>query len=249
MKKLAAMQPYFFPYLGYFQLAHAVDEFVFLDDVTYIKRGYINRNSILLNGQPHRFSVPVRDVSQFRAICDHYYAEAPRKFLDLLRHAYHHAPWFRPVFDLAAGVFARFDESVAVVNAESVAVCFRYLGLDKSFDFSSRLDPGRTAAGDARLIQLCKNRGASVYLNAPGGRALYDPRRFVANGLKLGFIEPSLPEYPQKAPAFVPGLSILDVLMWNSPEQVLDMLGQGSVDYPAPQSEWSREDADRDPPG
>jgi hypothetical protein len=232
VKKLAVMQPYLFPYLGYFQLVHAVDEFIFLNDVTFIKGGYINRNSILVNGRAHRFALPVRDISSYRPICEHYYLDASQEFLELLRHAYRRAPRFQLVYDLVRGVLAGVDQSVAALNAESVMACFRYLGVEKSFEFSSRLDPEPSLAGADRVIDLCVNRRASAYVNAAGGRALYDPQRFAANGLSLGFIESRFPEYRQKAPGFVPGLSMIDVLMWNSPEEVVDMLRHCSVDYP-----------------
>ena len=227
------MQPYFFPYLGYFQLVHAVDEFVFLDDVTFIKRGYINRNSLLLNGQVHRFTIPVQNISQFRPISGHYYLDSNNRFLDLLYHGYHRAPYFQVIFELVSNVLSCTDCSVAAVNAKSVMATCRYLHAERSFHFSSLLDPKSARKGDDRLIHLCAHREASTYINAAGGRALYDARRFEANGVSLGFIESRFPAYRQKANGFVPGLSIIDALMWNSPEQVVEMLRHYSVEYPA----------------
>jgi hypothetical protein len=232
VKKLAVMQPYFFPYIGYFQLVHAVDEFVFLDDVSFIKGGYINRNSILLNGRAYRFTIPVQDVSSFRTIREHRYVDSLQKFQELLRHAYRRAPQFEAVSALIAELLAASDRSVAAINAASVEATFKYLGIDKPFFYSSTLDPDPELTGEARVIGLCENRHASVYINAAGGRALYDPARFAARGVALGFIEPRFPEYRQNASSFVAGLSMIDVLMWNSPEQVADMLGHYSVDCP-----------------
>jgi hypothetical protein len=226
------MQPYFFPYLGYFQLAHMVDEFIFLDDVTFIKGGHINRNSILLLGKTHRFAMPVKDISSFRSIRDHHYLGTPQKFLDLLRHAYSKAPQFDAIYALVCGVFSNADSSVASVNGLSVTAVFDYLGLNKIFQWSSAIDPNSSLKSEDRVIQLCRQRQAAIYINAAGGRALYDPVRFKNHGLSLGFIQSNFAEYQQKAAEFVAGLSIIDVLMWNSRERVVEMLADCSVDYP-----------------
>lgn len=230
MTKLAVMQPYFFPYLGYFQLVHAVDDFVFLDDVTFIKGGYINRNSLLLDGKPHRFAVPVRDISSFRRINDHVYLDSCGKFVDLVRHAYGQAPFFQPVFSLVREVLEAANRSVAAVNAETVTACFRYLGLERSFATSSRMDPEPTRMGADRVIHLCQLCGATTYINAAGGRALYEPAQFARQGIQLGFIESKFRPYRQKSQGFVPGLSMIDVLMWNSPQAVIELLQDYSVD-------------------
>lgn len=234
MKKIAVMQPYLFPYLGYFQLAHAVDDFVFLDDVTFIKGGYINRNNILLNGEPHRFALPVHDISSFRTIHEHRYIGPATKFFDLLRHAYRKAPQFDAVYPLVQEVLGNAEDPVSQVNARSVRMTLDYLGVRRSFGFSSAIDPLPGQGGEERVVRLCEHRRAAVYINASGGRALYDAGRFRDQGLSLGFIEPRFTEYRQKAERFVPGLSVIDALMWNAPQDVAAMLANYSVDFPAP---------------
>lgn len=232
------MQPYLFPYLGYYQLVNAVDEFVFLDDVNFIKRGYVNRNSILMDGKTYRFTLPVEDVSQFRTIRDHrYMPDAGRKLLQQLRHAYSKAPYFTQVLGLVEGVLATEDLSVASLNARSVTDVFRYLHIERPFFFSSELDPGRAQSGEDRLIGLCEHRQTSIYINAAGGKALYDPACFAQHGLKLGFIQPHFAEYPQNSSGFVAGLSIIDVLMWNAPDHVASLLNDVKIEFPSPQ--WS----------
>lgn len=229
------MQPYLFPYLGYYQLVKAVDEFVFLDDVNFIKRGYVNRNSILMDGKAYRFTLAVEDISQFRTIQDHrYMPNMGRKLLQQLHHAYFKAPYYTAVRGLVEGVVASEDLSVAAVNARSIIDVFRYLNIERSFFSSSELDPSRADSGADRLICLCEHRRSSIYINASGGKALYDPARFAQHGLKLGFIQPHFAEYPQKSPAFVAGLSIIDVLMWNAPGQVAKMLDDVTIEFPTP---------------
>lgn len=235
MKKLAVMQPYCFPYLGYFQLACAADEFVFLDDVNFIKGGYINRNNILADGQAHRFALPVHDISSFRSIRDHRYLDTPRKFMDLLRHAYRRAPFFDEVQALVSRVLASPDRSVATINSLSVMATLDYVGVQRRFVASSDIDPDPRVGGEQRVIRLCEHRQASIYVNAAGGRELYDPAHFETKGIVLGFIQPRFPQYRQSVSAFVPGLSIIDVLMWNAPGQVADMLKDYSIDYPTPE--------------
>lgn len=233
MKKLAVMQPYIFPYLGYFQLIHAVDEFIFLDDANFIKGGYINRNSLLLDGRAHRFALPVQDISSFRTIRDHQYAEVSRKFFELLEHAYRKAPFFDDIYTLIFGVLSSPNRSVAAVNRLSIETTMEYLGLRRVLNESSSLDSTPTSKGLMRVINVCKQQGASIYINAPGGRSLYDPLHFKSQGLSLGFVEPHFSQYSQKTSTFVAGLSIIDLLMWNSPEEVTAMLRDYSVEFPS----------------
>lgn len=228
------MQPYLFPYIGYYQLVNAVDDFVFLDDVNFIKRGYINRNSILLSGKEYRFSLPVQHISQFRTIRDHKYVpDSGVKLLDQLHQAYSKAPYFRQVQSLVKGILASEDLSVASLNARSITDVFQYLGIERSYFFSSEMDPGRAQSGQERIIGLCKCRHTSIYINAIGGKALYDPIFFAQHGLKLGFICPHFSEYLHKSAAFVAGLSMIDVLMWNAPSQVSSLLDEMVIEFPS----------------
>ncbi len=228
------MQPYLFPYVGYFQLAYAVDDFVFLDDATFIKGGYINRNSILLSGEPHRFALPVRDISSFRSIREHHYLGPASRFLDLLRHAYRKAPQFEAVYHLVEDVLGGGCTAVSEVNARSVRMTLDYLGVQRTFGFSSTIDPQPCLTGEDRVLALCAHRRATVYINASGGRQLYDAGRFRAHGILLGFIEPRFSEYRQHASRFVAGLSVIDALMWNRPADVAAMLTNCSVDFLVP---------------
>lgn len=97
------MQPYLFPYLGYFQLIQAVDKFILLDDVNFIKRGWVNRNRILVNGKDHLFSLPLQRASQFKKINDLKLADYPgwrNRFFKTLTHAYRQASQYEPVMKM-----------------------------------------------------------------------------------------------------------------------------------------------------
>lgn len=217
------MQPYLFPYLGYYQLAASVDHFVFLDDVAYIKKGFINRNRILLGGQPYAFSIAVERASQNRRIDEHRFTGTFETFLAQLRHAYHRAPFFREVFALVESVCRAPELNVAVKNATSVRAVFDYLELPLASQFASML-PSTAARGEQRILDLCRYFGANTYHNAAGGQALYDSQRFAGQGVCLRFLRNRFAEYEQGIGIFVPGLSIIDVLMHNERERAREML-------------------------
>ena len=220
---IAVMQPYLFPYLGYFQLARSVDHFVFLDDVAYIKKGFINRNRILLGGQPFTFSIAVERASQNRKIDEHRFSGAFDTFFQQLRHAYHRAPFFHEVLALVEAVGRTPERNVARKNAAAVRAVFDYLQLPFSSQFASSL-PRTGARGEQRILDLCQYLGADTYHNAVGGQMLYDNRRFASQGVRLRFLCNRFAAYEQGVGVFVPGLSIIDVLMHNERERVCEML-------------------------
>lgn len=228
MKSVAVMQPYFFPYLGYYQLAHAVDTFIFMSDANFITRGYVNRNSILLNKVPHRFTLPVIDASQNREIREHFYAPNRTAFLALLKQAYKNSPYFEDVQGLVQNCLQH--DNVAAANANSVKDVFAYLGIKKGWDESCAITSKAGLKGESWIHELCSRTSATVYVNAPGGRDLYDSESFAQRGISLLFLEPNLPAYEQRTDQFHAGLSMIDVLMWNSPDRVLEMISSYTVD-------------------
>jgi len=222
--KLAVMQPYLFPYLGYFQLIHAVDLFVIYDDVAFIKQGYINRNSILSRGQPLRFTLPVPGASSNRKICELHYAEDAGKLLKTVAQSYARAPHVDRVLPIITEVLESRSRGIAELCLLSYRRIFDYLGLSPDFVISSTLDYDRSLPAEQRLIHLCRKFGADIYINAAGGAALYSRRAFADEGITLGFLQPDLEPYPQPATPFVPGLSIIDVLMNVPPDRVRALL-------------------------
>lgn len=214
--RVAVMQPYLFPYLGYYQLARAVDAFVFLDDASFIKQGWIHRNQVLLAGRPHRFTAPVKDASSFRPIHAHQYLPAWDSLRGLLHSAYRRAPQWRAIQPLLDDVLGDPDENVARKNARSVTRVFEYLDAPAPrWSTASALDPAHAQSGQDRVITLARACGAATYVNSPGGRALYAPADFAAAGMALRFVRTTDVSYAQvgaRDGAFVAGLSMLDVL-------------------------------------
>lgn len=222
--KLALMQPYLFPYLGYFQLVAAVDRFVFYDDVNYIKNGWINRNRVCDDdGTPRWLTVPLRDASPFEPIATVRTQPAAawrRKLLESLRHRYRRAPHYAAVAALVEDVFAGDDPLIADLARASVVRCAEYIGLQTAFVASSNGYGNSAMKGSERVLDICRRESAGEYWNLPGGRTLYDTAAFAGQGIGLRFVEPRLPAYAQGRHDFVAGLSIIDVLMHNAPEAV-----------------------------
>lgn len=229
---LAVMQPYFFPYLGYYQLVAAAELFVFYDDVNYIKNGWVNRNRLLLSGKVSYVTVPLAGASSFRKIYEVEIQSAAswrRKMLTSIRQSYAKAPEFEMVMPLIEGVIAAESKTIADVARRSVTVVAAYLGLETHFIETSRGFANGDLQGQARVIDICARTGAGKYLNLPGGRALYGGLAFAAAGIELCFLEPALPPYYQAHQPFEPGLSIIDVLMWNDVATVRDMISAAKV--------------------
>ncbi|MDX9746405.1 MAG: WbqC family protein [Syntrophales bacterium] len=226
--KIGIMQPYLFPYIGYFQLVNAVDRFVFYDDVNYINRGWINRNTILINGESRYFSMPLVKASQNKLINEteiDAQARGCKKIIKTIEMTYKKAPYFMETFDIVHGVLGKQYGSIAEMAMESVKQCARYLEMNTELYKSSEHFPETKGLEKAKRLQaICKRLDADVYINAIGGQELYSKEDFARQAIELYFIK-SLPiEYKQFSNEFVPWLSIIDVLMFNSIEQVKNML-------------------------
>ncbi len=218
-KRIAVMQPYVFPYLGYFHLIDASSLFVFYDDVHYIKGGWINRNRILMNGSDCLFTVPLSNASPNSLINETRLAVDDRwreKFRRTLTQAYQKAPYFSQVMPLVTSVFAESHCSVSDLAIRSMVQVCDYLGITFNYTRSSDCSPESKGMDKAdRLIEIVKAHGYKRYVNAAGGDKLYAKEYFESKGVELGFIE-SLPvEYRQHSNKFVPWLSIIDVMMFN----------------------------------
>lgn len=223
MKTVVVMQPYFFPYLGYFQLVAASSVFVFLDDVTFIKRGWINRNSFLVKNRAHLFSVPLQAPSIHRQIAATLVTEDPHwqsQLLRLLENSYARAPYRDSVLGLVRQILSTSQQSIGDLAAASVRAVCAHVGLSTTWQTSSEGHPSQGLTGAERIIDICRTLQATRYVNAPGGKELYDPAEFARAGIELRFLRPTLRAYAQTGGAFVGGLSIIDVLMFNPPEQV-----------------------------
>jgi WbqC-like protein family len=227
--KIAIMQPYIFPYIGYFQLINAVDKFIFYDDVGFIKQGWINKNNILLNKNKHTFTIPVQNISSFTNIKNTFISEKPThwntKLSETIKQAYKKAPYYDAVFPMVDEILRGcVNQSVGDVAAESIDSVLQYIGLKKTLVHSFERYHNTHLKLAERVVDICHQEKADTYINAIGGQAFYTKEFFKEHDINLNFIKPNLTIYPQNTPEFVAGLSILDVMMYNEPAQVKVML-------------------------
>ncbi|HEU0283312.1 MAG TPA: WbqC family protein [Gallionella sp.] len=229
MRTVAIMQPYFLPYIGYFQLMAAVERFVVFDDVNYINRGWINRNRLLLNGQAHTFTVPLRGASQNKLICDIELADDDDwrdKLLRTVRQAYVKAPCYADVSVLMERIIRHPVRRLDEFLLNSLREIAGYLELPTEIVGSSRTYGNAQLRGQERILDICRQEGAQRYINAIGGEALYERARFNEQGVELKFLRSRPLSYAQGGSEFVPWLSILDVLMFNPRPEARRLLGE-----------------------
>lgn len=228
------MQPYLFPYLGYFQLISAVDKFIFLDDVNYINKGWVNRNRIKINGNPEYFTVPLSQASQSKKINTIKIAADAKwrnKVRQTMHHAYRRAPHFESAFQIFDEVINSDEELISNISKKSIRRVADYLSINTKFINSSSPYENTELTGAARILDICRTEQADIYLNLPGGRHLYDAHEFSAQQIRLCFINPVLPCFEQGIGEFLPGLSIIDLLMHNAVPTIQCMLKLATFEY------------------
>lgn len=223
------MQPYFLPYIGYFQLINAVDRFVIYDDVNFIKKGWINRNNILVNGNASLITVPLKEASQNKLIKEIQTSEEDNwrdKFLKTIGLSYKKAPFFPEVFGLFKKNIQSQEQSITGLNLSFFEAICDYLKMPVDFVQSSSVYNNTHLKGQDRILDICLREYASDYINPIGGMELYSKDKFRDKNIKLHFINSLNIEYKQFNNHFVPWLSILDVLMFNPVEEVKKLLNE-----------------------
>lgn len=225
--KIGIMQPYFVPYIGYFQLLNAVDKYVIYDDVHFIKGGWINRNRILINGQPSYFNVPLKGASPNKLINEVEVNNEEvliQKNLRMLEGAYKKAPYFEDVYKLMEDILKCGKNNLAEYLTYSIKKICEYLDINTELIISSQMNKDNSLKGKEKVVAVCHELGGTIYYNAIGGQELYSYEYFKENNLELNFVKTNTIEYKQYNNEFVPSLSIIDVMMFNSKEEIKEML-------------------------
>lgn len=222
--KIAVMQPYFFPYIGYWQLINSVDIFIIYDDVNFIKRGYINRNNILINNVKHLFTLALIKSSQNKKINEILIGENNKKILRTIEQSYLKAPFFHDIFPIIEDIFSNKEKDLSKFLGNSLQIFSKYLDINTKFEYSSMIENDKSLQAQDRLIEISKILNATDYINAIGGEQLYDKNAFSDAGINLSFIQTELINYKQFNNKFIPNLSIIDVMMFNSKEDIKEML-------------------------
>ena len=208
------MQPYLFPYLGYFQLIQAVDAFVVYDNVNYIRKGWINRNFILANGKSQLVTLPLSGASRNKLI-NQIQIREHSKLLKTIRYNYRKAPNFAYVYPLVEAILTTPERNLSLFLESQLRQICSLLELSPLWYVSSHLKENQKFRGQAKIVSICKELGATHYINLPGGRGYYETETFVSSGLRLSFLEPRNVIYKQFGKSFIPNLSIIDILMFN----------------------------------
>lgn len=223
--KLGIMQPYFMPYIGYFQLMKAVDKYVVYDDVNYIKGGWVNRNHILINGEKKMFTVTLRKASPNKFFNEIVIGDDFKKLMKTLQMNYSRAINFDQTMVLMERIISFPNKQLAVFIANSFREILSYLSVETEILMSSEIPKDNSLRGKDKIIQICEILGADTYYNAVGGKNLYDQEEFREHGITLNFVD-SLPQvYSQlHTREFVSGLSMVDVLMNNTKDEVNRLL-------------------------
>lgn len=230
------MQPYFCAYIGYYQLIAAADVFVIYDNIKYTRRGWFNRNKILLNGREHLFTIPLRSGSdklsvREREIADQVINER-RKILARIRAGYAQAPYFNELYPFIESLFLCEERNLFAFIHHSVEALCALLDIQTPIVVSSTLPIDHHLKAEAKVLAICQQLDAGMYVNAIGGKVLYNKEVFCRLGVDLKFLATRTIEYPQLNGPFIPSLSIIDVLMFNGTERTKELLLEFDLETP-----------------
>jgi len=225
---VAIMQPYLFPYIGYWQLINAVDTFVIYDNIQFSKKGWFHRNNILLNGKKTLFSIPLKKDSDSLDVVDRFISDdADKEINKIIRQieiAYKKAPYFVDVFPLIKEIFQNDERNLFKYIYNSVIQICEYLEINTNIVISSTVNIDHSLKSQDKVIALNKALNATKYINPIGGTELYDFEEFKKENIELSFLESEVPMYKQFNNEFIPYLSIIDIMMFNSREGIKEML-------------------------
>ena len=220
--KLAIMQPYFFPYIGYWQLINAVDTFVIYDDVNFIKGGWINRNRILVNKQECMLTLPLEKSSPNKLINKITLGGGLEKLIKTFSMAYKQAPHFGATMPLIEEILCNPATNLSLFLESSIRKICDYIGIQTKIVVSSGIEKNNSLRSQEKILDICIRLKANQYINAIGGQDLYDAATFNEHGIKLKFIQPLPLVYKQFGNSFISSLSIIDVLMFNDRDAILE---------------------------
>ncbi|OUR90536.1 hypothetical protein A9Q81_18790 [Gammaproteobacteria bacterium 42_54_T18] len=228
--KLAIMQPYFIPYIGYFQLINAVDQFIIYDDIQYTKKGWVNRNRVLVNHKDAYITLPLKKDSDYADIRDRCLAESwgleRDKILNRLMANYKKAPYFEETYPPIEGILLFDKVNLFEYLLHSLKVILGHLNIHTPIIISSDVNVDKTLKSQEKVIAICRKMNASNYINPIGGTCLYNKNNFNQQNIELHFLKTQKIQYQQFENIFIPSLSIIDVLMFNSVDRVKSMINE-----------------------
>lgn len=231
--KLAIMQPYFLPYIGYFQLMNAADEFVVYDNIKFTKKGWINRNRILVQHKDEFISLPLKKDSDYLNVCDRQLADDWEKYrLKIIRQlisSYKKSPFYKSVFPVIEDIFFFEDTNLFNFIYNAILKLNQYLNIKTPLIISSTIPLNTKLKGEEKVIEICKLKSASEYINSMGGVQLYKASNFSNENILLRFLKTDDITYKQFENEFIPSLSIVDVMMFNPIEKITEYLNYYTI--------------------
>lgn len=224
------MQPYFMPYIGYFQLINSVDKFIIYDNIQYTKKGWINRNRILVNGKDQLITLSIKKDSDYLNVVERKLSESwekdKNKMLNIIKSSYNRAPYFQETFELISKCLNNSEVNLFNFIYNSIILINKHLEIKTPIIISSTIDIDHTLKSQDKVLSLCRKQNADIYINSIGGIELYDKGIFKQNNIELNFIKTNPIQYKQFQNEFIPWLSIIDVMMFNSKEQIKEYLNK-----------------------
>lgn len=222
------MQPYFLPYIGYFQLIKNVDEFVIYDKIKYTKKGWINRNRILTNNGIEYITLPIKKGSDYLMVYERELSQTWNKdrikLVNRLSNYYKKSPFFRENFDVINDCLNQSEINLFKFIYGSVEIINNFLDIKTPLIIYSKLSIDESFKNKEKVIEICKNLNANKYINPIGGLELYSKNEFIKNGIELNFLSVDGVKYNQGKETFSENLSIVDVLMFNQKEDIKKFL-------------------------
>lgn len=230
MKKIGIMQPYFLPYIGYFQLMNYVDEFIVYDNIQFTKKGWIHRNRMLQNGKDEYFTLPLKKDSDFLNVNQRFlsdsFSQERVKMLNKIQNNYRKAQHFDKVFPILIDILNYPSDNLFEFIFNSISKIKLYLEIQTPLIISSSFSISDNLKGKDKVMELVKESQGSDYINPIGGLELYDKDEFSDKGIKLMFLKTNNFHYPQFKNEFIPFLSILDVMMFNDKDKIHGFLNE-----------------------
>ena len=224
---IAVMQPYFLPYIGYWQLIKKVDEFVIYDNIEFTKKGWFNRNRFLVNGEDALFTVAIKSDSDSLSVSERYLAESfdREKLLRRFESSYRKTPYFKQHFPVIQNIVRFPSNNLFLYLLNSIREICAFLEIKTQITIASQVPLDHEAfKGQAKIIEICRQLKATAYINPIGGLDLYRAEDFQKNNIRLGFLKAQPVPYAQFDHEFVSFLSILDLMMFNSRDQMINLL-------------------------
>jgi hypothetical protein len=216
------------PYIGYFQLMNSVDRFIIYDNIQYTKKGWINRNRILVNGKDQLITLPIKKDSDYLSVMERELSESwdkdKNKMLNIIKTSYSKAPYFQETFELILKCLNSSEVNLFKFIYDSIVLINDYIEIKTPIVISSTIDTNHALKSQDKVLSLCKSQNADIYINTIGGVELYDKETFKQNGIELNFIKSNPIRYKQFSNEFIPWLSIVDVMMFNSKEQIKEYI-------------------------